>query len=456
MGSITSALLSAGNAMSVFERSFDVIENNITNANTPGYAEQVQSLTPLPFDPSEGLAGGVTPGPLINTRSEYAEQAVRDQDTAFGSAQQLSNDLGQIQPLFDLTSTTGIASSLNSFFNTFSQLTVNPNDEVSRQAVITAAGQLAQNLNQSATGIAQVSTNAATATSSVVTQINQLASQIASINQSFQSSAQSQQDESLDTDIHNDLESLSTIANISVIHTSDGAYNVYLGGQTPLVLGATTAPISVSNASGQTAILDANGNDITAQITSGQLGALIGEQNVTLPGYQTSLNTLAQSLADTVNSTLAGGVDINGNAPTTNVFSYNAANAAATIAVTGITPDQIAAASAASPGGNDNAVALSQLATAPDTQGFTFTQYYGNLGATVGSDVSSAQQDQTQAQDQLTQAQLQRTAISGVDLNAEATKLLQYQQAYEAVGQLVSVISGLTTTLMDMFNPATN
>ena len=102
----------------------------------------------MPFDPSQGLAGGVTPGPLINTRSEYAEQAVRDQDTALGSAQQLSNDLGQIQPLFDLTSTTGIASSLNSFFNTFSQLTVNPNDEVSRQAVITAAGQLAQNLNQ--------------------------------------------------------------------------------------------------------------------------------------------------------------------------------------------------------------------------------------------------------------------------------------------------------------------
>jgi flagellar hook-associated protein 1 FlgK len=212
----------------------------------------------------------------------------------------------------------------------------------------------------------------------------------------------------------------------------------------------------VSNTSGQTAILDSNGNDITAQITSGQLGALISEQNVTLPGYQTSLNTLAQSLADTVNSTLAGGVDINGNAPTTNLFSYNAANAAATIAVTDITPDQIAAASAASPGGNDNAVALSQLSTAQDTQGFTFTQYYGNLGATVGSDVSSATQDQAQAQDQLTQAQLQRTAISGVDLNAEATKLLQYQQAYEAVGQLVSVISGLTTTLMDMFNPATN
>jgi flagellar hook-associated protein 1 FlgK len=453
MGSITSALLSAGNAMSVFERSFDVIENNITNANTPGYAEQVQSLEPLPFDPSQGLAGGVTPGPLLNTRSEYAEQSVREQDTALGNAQQRSNDLGQVQPLFDLTSTTGISSSLNNFFNSLSQLTVNPNDEVSRQAVITQAAQLAQNFNQSSTGIAQVATNAATATTDVVTQINQLATQIASINQTFQSSSQSQQDESLDTDLHNDLESLSTIANISIIRVGDGAYNVYLGGQTPLVLGDTTAPVSVGNSAGATTILDASGNDITAHINSGQLGALIGELNVMLPGYQASLNTLAQSLADTVNTTLAGGVDINGNAPTTDLFSYNASSAAASIAVTGITPDQIAAASAASPGGNGNAIALSQLSTAADTQGFTFTQYYGNLGATVGSDVSSAQQDHTQAQDQLTQAQLQRTAISGVDLNEEATKLLQYQQAYQAVGQLVSVIGTLTTALMNMFNP---
>jgi flagellar hook-associated protein 1 FlgK len=287
----------------------------------------------------------------------------------------------------------------------------------------------------------------------VVTQINQLATQIASINQTFQSSSQSQQDESLDTDLHNDLESLSTIANISIIRAGDGAYNVYLGGQTPLVLGDTTAPVSVGNSAGATTILDASGNDITAHINSGQLGALIGELNVMLPGYQASLNTLAQSLADTVNTTLAGGVDINGNAPTTDLFSYNASSAAASIAVTGITPDQIAAASAASPGGNGNAIALSQLSTAADTQGFTFTQYYGNLGATVGSDVSSAQQDHTQAQDQLTQAQLQRTAISGVDLNEEATKLLQYQQAYQAVGQLVSVIGTLTTALMNMFNP---
>jgi flagellar hook-associated protein 1 FlgK len=453
MGTISGALSSAASALTVFDRVFDTIENNITNANTPGYAEQEQSLQPLAFDPATGLGGGVAAGPLLSTRTEYLEQGVRDQQQSLGYSSQLAGDLGQVQPLFDLTSTSGVANSLNSFFNTFSQLTVNPNDEVSRQAVITAAGTLAQNINQSAAGIEQVSTNATSQTTTVVTQINQLASQIASINQQFDANSQTTQDESLDSDVHNALETLSGLANISVIRTASGAYNVYLGGQTPLVLGDTVAPISTSNVSGETAILDANGNDISSQITSGQLGALVQENNTTLPGYLSNLNQLAQSLADTVNTTLSNGVDSNGNAGAP-LFSYDqASDAASTIAATNITSDQLAAASSTAPGGNDNAVALTQLATTPEINGFTFTQFYGNLGAQVGSDVASAQQNQTQAQDQLTQAQAQRSAVSGVDINTEAAQLLQFQQAYTAVGKLVSVLQDLTTTIIDAVQP---
>jgi flagellar hook-associated protein 1 FlgK len=453
MGTISGALSSAASALTVFDRVFDTIENNITNANTPGYAQQEQSLQPLAFDPATGLGGGVAAGPLLSSRVEYLEQGVRDQQQSLGYSTQLAGDLGQVQPLFDLTSTSGVANALNSFFNTFSQLTVNPNDEVSRQAVITAAGTLAQNINQSAAGIEQVSTNATSQTTTVVTQINQLASQIASINQQFDANSQTTQDESLDSDVHNALETLSGLANISVIRTAGGAYNVYLGGQTPLVLGNTVAPISTSNVSGQTAILDANGNDISSQITSGQLGALVQENNTTLPGYLSNLNQLAQSLADTVNTTLSNGVNENGNAGAP-LFSYDqASDAASTIAATNITSDQIAAASSTAPGGNDNAVALTELATTPEINGFTFTQFYGNLGAQVGTDVASAQQNQTQAQDQLTQAQAQRTAVSGVDINTEAAQLLQFQQAYTAVGKLVSVLQDLTTTIINAVQP---
>jgi flagellar hook-associated protein 1 FlgK len=451
MGGLTGALLNSANALGVFGKSFDVIENNITNANTPGYAKQTQSLSAEPFDPSTGLAGGVLAGPLVSSRSEYVEQAVRSQQQALGSAQQKAGDLGQIEPLFDLASSSGIAGSLNSFFNSFSQLSVNPNDPVSRQAVLSQAATLAQSFHASAAGITQVSTNVSSQTTGVVTQINQLAAQIAGINKDYQSSTSATQDPGLDAQMHSDLESLSALTDINVLHGSDGAYNVTIGGQAPLVIGAKPSGISGSSTSSQTEILDAAGNDITSQISEGSLGALIQEKNTTLPGYQTGLNTLAQSLADTVNGQLGQGVDQNG-APGAPLFTYNqGADAASTLAVNAsITPDQLAAASATAPGGNGNAVTLTQLATAPTVNGETFTAFYGALGAQVGSDVAAAQTDQTQAQDQLTQAQTQRATQSGVSLNEEATQLLQFQQAYQAIGKLVTVLDDLTQTLINM------
>jgi len=455
MGGLSTTLLTSASALEVFNQALNTIGNNIDNADTPGFAKQEPSLAAQPFDPADNLAGGVIAGPLVNSRSEYLEQAVRTQTQLLGSAQQTATDLGQIQPLFNLTQTSGIDSSLNNFFNSFSALSVNPNDTISRQNVLTAAGQLAQSINGVANGIATVSTNVGTQTNNVVASINQIATQIAGINQSFQSDPGATQDEGLDAQMHTALDNLSQLTNYTVLKQSDGTYTVLIGGQTPLVMGNQAFAIS-SSVSSQTAILDSAGNDITSQITQGQLGALIQEQNSTIPGYMSALNTLASSLADTVNNQLSQGVDQNGDAPQTDLFTYDQdSDAASTLAVTDMTPDQIAAASADAPGGNGNAIAVANLASAPAVNGYTFTQAYGNLAAQVGSDVSSAQQAQTQYQDQLTQAQTQVTSQSGVSLNEEATNLLQFQQAYDAVGRLVSVLDSLTQTVINMVEPTT-
>jgi flagellar hook-associated protein 1 FlgK len=451
MGSITTALYNSANALEIFSRTFNVIENNITNANTPGYAKQDQLLLAQPFDPAMQLTGGVTEGPMISSRSEYLEQAVRTQQQSYGSAEQRSADLGQIQPLFDLTSTSGIANNVNALFNSFSQLSVNPNDTVSRQAVINSAGTLAGSIRTTSAGISQVSTNVSIQTSDVVSQINTIAGQIAKINAQYQSNAAAHQDAGLDAQLHSALENLSELTDFSIIPESGGAVTIAMGGQTPLVIGDQALPISVDPSSNQTTILDANGTDITGQISQGKLGALIQEKNTTIPGYMNDLNTFAQSLADSVNGQLAQGVDQNGSAPATPLFSYDqASDAASTISINNLTPDQIAAASAGAPGGNGNAVALAQMATSPQIGGFTFTQFFGNLASRIGSDVAGANQDQQQAQDQLTQAQAQRSAVSGVSLNEEAAKLLQFQQAYQAAGKLVSVLDSLTETTIDM------
>jgi flagellar hook-associated protein 1 FlgK len=160
---------------------------------------------------------------------------------------------------------------------------------------------------------------------------------------------------------------------------------------------------------------------------------------------------MAQSVADTINTQLAAGLDQTG-LPGAPLFTYNAAAPAKTLATTSITAKQLAAASSGNPGGNDNAVVLSGLqnATIGTLGGFTLTQFYGNLSSTVGRDISNAQDDQTTQQQLLAQAQSLRSQNSSVSLDEEAARLLQYQQAYEATGKLITVINQMTQTLMGL------
>src|SRR5579862_7106492 len=77
MGSLLTALQSSASAMQTFEQALETIGNNVSNSSTPGYADQSVALTALPFQPSQGLPGGVAVGAIQSSRNEFAEQNVR-------------------------------------------------------------------------------------------------------------------------------------------------------------------------------------------------------------------------------------------------------------------------------------------------------------------------------------------------------------------------------------------
>ncbi len=182
MGNLLTSLLNNAGALKVFEQAMTVTENNVTNAHTPGYVRQSMSFEAAPFDLTVGLPGGVFAGPVQSSRDAFAEQAVRDQQSATGFYQQKSSDLTPVETYFDLSSTSGLAPSISALFQSFSQLSVNPNDTVSRQAVLDSAGRVAQNFNYTAAGVLSQTTNIAQQTRSAIDHINHLAAMIAEVN----------------------------------------------------------------------------------------------------------------------------------------------------------------------------------------------------------------------------------------------------------------------------------
>lgn len=454
MGNLTTSLINAGNALQVYGSALNVTENNVVNVNTPGYAEQTATLEAQPFDLATGEPGGVKLGATESSRNQYVEQSVRTQQTAAGYDQQQVSDLSTAQNYFSLSTTSGIAPAISALFQSFSQLSVTPNDTVARQTVINNATTVAQDFGDAANGLLSQTNDLHQATSSTIATINQLAGTIAEVNSQNVPDPTGGVDAGVDAQLNSALEQLSQYVNFTVIQQPNGPLSVYVGGQTPLVVGAQTYAIQGDFSTPQTAILSSSGADISSQITGGQLGAELDDNNTVLPSYVAGLNTLAQTLADQVNAGLNNGIDQNGAAPVTNLFAYNASTgAAATLTVNPLTPDQIAAASPGAPGGNGNALALAALASAPVVNGYTFAQDYGNLGGQVGTDLSAAQNNSTTDQSLLSQAETLRQQISGVSLDSEAESLLQYNRSYDAISKMLGVLNSLSLDIVNLLPP---
>ncbi len=381
MGNLLSSLLGAANTLDVYDRQLTAIQNNVSNASTPGYVRQTQTVVAKRLDIDHGLPGGVEAGPLVSARSEFAEQNVRTQFSQLGFVEQKANDLTGLESLFNLQSDSGVSGAISGLFASFSQLSVNPNDGLARQAVLDSAGQLAATVNQTAADLANLGAQAGTQMRDIVSTINQLGGQLRDLNETYRQNFQSRQDAGLDASIHSTLEELSEYAGFTTTREADGTTSVYLGGQIPLVVGDRIFPLSTDLSSSQAAVLDSTGSDVTGKITSGKLAGAIQEKNELIPSYLDQLNTLASTLADQVNQKLSAGVDANGAAPSTDLFTYDAsAGAALSLSVTGITPDQIAAATPDAPGGNSNALDLAALNDQKSLNGYTFVGFFGNLG----------------------------------------------------------------------------
>lgn len=451
MGSMFGALNSAAQSLHVIERAIDVVQNNVANSSTPGYARQTQTILANAFDPAHGVPGGISAGAMVSARSNFAEDAVRSRQSSLGNASQKASDLAQVEQIFTVADGSGINGALGALFSSFSQLTVSPNDSTSRQVVLDRAQALAGAINAASNSLGASASSVNAQAKGAVAHINKLAADIAGLNSTLRTNIDATHDAGLDTQLNNDLEELSKVANYTALHQPDGSVSVYLGGQTPLVVGDRQYQIDAGFLNGGIQITNSDGVDITKQITGGLMSGMLEEKNTLLPAYQDDLNTLARSIAGRVNTVLRGGVDKLGTAPTTDLFTYDPVlGAAGTLKTNKLNTDQLAAALPSAAGGNGNALNLSALSSSKEIDGYSFSEYYGDVASKVGRGLSDAQSGRRTQQQLLDQSSAIREQVSGVNLNEEAAHLVELQRKYQAAAKMLSVLSDLTQTVIGL------
>jgi len=458
MGNFFSSLSSVAAGMRVHERALNTIQNNVSNASTPGYVRQRLTMVALPFSQEGAQTGGVAAGPILSARDEYAERSVRNQQEGYGYHSQLATDLARIEPVFTVAENAGIPGALSKFFQSFSVLSVSPNDPANRQVVIDRAQDVATAFNQTAIALVNASQNANRQIDSVIDKINSIACTIQEINLERRQNFRERGDAGLDARLHVALEELSELVNYSALPQEDGSITVLIGGQTPLVIGDRLYELDADvSGAGETQILNPDGRNITGQLTGGRLGALLEFRNTVIPSLVDDVNRFAASVANNVNTVLSQGVDASGQPPALDLFSLDAAaGAALTLHVDpACSGDDIAASlpPPAPPGGNGNLLELSALPNSKqfaELDNFTFAEFYGKLAGRVGRSLSNARENQNTQSLLLTQARAFRSEVSSVSLDEEAVMLIQLQRGYQASAQLVRTIDELTETVIGM------
>jgi flagellar hook-associated protein 1 FlgK len=455
MSSLNASLANAVSGMIADQGALEVTTNNVANVNTPGYSREQPVLVasdPVVVDPLT-LGTGVTLQSIESIRDPLLDSQIAQQTQSENQYSTLSSALQEAQVNF--TSTTGdIGTSISNFFDSINQLSTDPSDLSLRQDVLTAADNLATSFNTTANNLTEQQGSLDSSVVQQVSQINQLSQQIAQLNGQIASLQNVGQSAGTFLDQRQQaIDQLSSLVDVSVI-PADNSITITTANGAPLVTGLQSYQLTTETNSAGLHEIDSGGNDITSEITSGQLGGTLASRDQAIPSILGQLDTLAAGIANSVNAVQTSGYDLNGNLATNeNLFNSPPANttgAAATLSVAMTDPSEIAASSDGTSGSDGNAQAMYALSTSGSINGQSPSDYYSSIVSNVGNQAANASAEQTASQAILEQLTDQQASVSGVSLNEEAANMVQYQNAFQASAQVVTTINDMMYAVIQM------
>jgi flagellar hook-associated protein 1 len=247
------------------------------------------------------------------------------------------------------------------------------------------------------------------------------------------------------------IDNLSSLVKVNVSDAADGSVMVSVGGT--VVASKSGAVALTSKMNGNQIQIFAGGSTQPTQVTSGELGGDLESYNTTIPGYMSKLDAAANALITQINTLHAAGYGID-SPPSTgiNFFTGTSASDINVNAVVVNDPNKIAASSDRSTGDNQVALAIANLQNQSVMNGGTTTipQYYNSLVSTIGSAIDASQNTSNNQQLIVNQLQSQRSSVSGVSIDEEMTNLVQYQHAYQAASEVVTVVNQMMQTIISM------
>jgi flagellar hook-associated protein 1 FlgK len=324
----------ASRALRAQQTLVDTTNQNVANANTPGYSRQVSNIRatlayPIPVFSASGTPGqlgtGVEVSATTRARDTFLDYQVRTQLSGQGNADVQRDALKQIESVVNEPSNNGLTAMLNKYWRAWQEVANSPSDVSVRANVIEQGRAVSNTFQSQVQKFQQQQRDLDQQVGLTVTDINSYAKQIAGLN------VQIAQVET--TGMHaNDLrdqrdllmDELSKRVKVTSVEATNGQTSVYIGNRA-LVDRDRTNNLQVAVPTGQS-FNQVQWLDGTATtIMDGKLAGIINSRDNVVAQRLTDLDTLAQRLAEAVNSVHNAGVGTDG-VGGRNFFSINPSN----------------------------------------------------------------------------------------------------------------------------------
>jgi flagellar hook-associated protein 1 len=300
----------------------DIANQNIANANTPGYSRQeavVKETLPYPIpvfhqsgEPGQ-LGTGVEVKEVNRSRDTFADYQIRAQMSSQGRWDARSGALAQLEAVVNEPSTSGISSLMTKYWSAWQEVANSPSDTSVRANLVEQGKALADGFQNTMQQVKQQQRDLDTQVALTVTNINDYASQIANLNQQI-SQVETGGMKANDLRDQRDLllDQLSSFVKITTVESSEGSVSVYIGSH-QLVDRSQIHSIGVDSSSGknQPVWTDASPN-LPMVASDGKLQGLIDARDNVVQSRIDGLNAMASRLIESVNSVHAAGVGLDG------------------------------------------------------------------------------------------------------------------------------------------------
>ena len=448
------------------------VAHNIANRTTEGYSRQnVEFKTNEPLGFGKTRVGmGARPGEVGRTNNAYVEKQMEKEGTQVGFTEARADSLGRVEQVFNEQSNKGLNQYMSDMFNSFRELSNSPESLASRTQVKESADFLAKDFKRVSTQLNEIQNDIDYRLTTKIELVNQHTKEISSLNEKIQMvelAGGKANDERDRRDLL--LKQLGETINIHYAEGKDGSVNVTAGNTALLVSGysqqqlfVAATPATAGKREGQLDIFykstpESTPVNVTKQLTGGHVGGLLDVRDNVVNGLHERMDEMAYTLATEVNDAHSEGFN-RYNQTGVRLFDLPTGKigAASNIRVNrDISEDVGKISSAGSPNAaGDNRIAnvLSALQYKQTMQDETSTvdEFYASVVGKVGVETQRANTAHTTQKDTYAQLKNIRESISGVSLDEETTKMIEYQKSFDASARLIRTADEMMDTVLSL------